>query len=281
MTAPNSAGRVNWPKYVFFTKDVVEENVERLLGVRPTCAVAEGGILLFGGENGYVHISDRNLTLSDENRHKIFRGAVLGLAYIFDPQYNSKQYIFSVGDDAPRPEDGRPINVVKIFSTLDLTRPLQAFIVNPSIGGDRVTSTVTSFAVLSDGSQIAVGFSTGTASIFVGSFIRETASRTALSNITPQVTLAPQTSPISSLQFCEMPSSAQRPQDRRIFLYVVLDTNVSATGATNPTTGVLSIDMSVTVTSAGVVPCATRRPVATLDEIGADPLCVSYMADTR
>lgn len=68
-------------------------------GSRPTCAVAEGGMLLFGDGDGHICISDRTIHIADR-KHKAFRGAVLGIAYIFDPTNPRRQYVVAVGDDA-------------------------------------------------------------------------------------------------------------------------------------------------------------------------------------
>ena len=72
--------------------------MEQALGTRVTCAVAEGGSLIFGDSLGNVYISDRSTQLSDK-KHKLFRGEVKGLAYIYHPQHRQRQYIIAVGDD--------------------------------------------------------------------------------------------------------------------------------------------------------------------------------------
>ena len=72
--------------------------MEQVLGARVTCAVAEGGSLIFGDVLGNVYISDRSTQLSDK-KHKLFRGDVKGLAYIYHPQHRQRQYIIAVGDD--------------------------------------------------------------------------------------------------------------------------------------------------------------------------------------
>lgn len=51
-----------------------------------------------------------------------------------------------------------------------MSRPIQAFQAAPGVAA---TCTLTAFNVLSDGCQIAVGFSSGSILLFSGNFIRE------------------------------------------------------------------------------------------------------------
>jgi hypothetical protein len=91
--------RLQWRRFTFFDKELCEDNTEQALGARVTCAVAEGGSLIFGDVLGNVYISDRSTELSDK-KHKLFRGEVKGLAYIYHPQHRKRQYIIAVGDDS-------------------------------------------------------------------------------------------------------------------------------------------------------------------------------------
>ena len=91
--------RLQWRRFTFFDKELCEENTEQALGARVTCAVAEGGSLMFGDVFGNVYISDRSTELSDK-KHKLFRGEVKGLAYIYHPLHRKRQYIIAVGDDS-------------------------------------------------------------------------------------------------------------------------------------------------------------------------------------
>lgn len=57
-------------------------------------------MLIFGDSSGNIIISDRNFHIS-ERKHKVFRGEVKGIAYLFDPANHSRQYIIAIGDDSP------------------------------------------------------------------------------------------------------------------------------------------------------------------------------------
>lgn len=70
----------------------------------PTCAAAEGGMLIFGDNTGNIIISDRNFHIS-ERKHKVFRGEVKGVCYLFDPSNHSRQYIIALGDDSKSKAD--------------------------------------------------------------------------------------------------------------------------------------------------------------------------------
>ena len=94
-----SYSRLQWRRFTFFDKELCEDNTEQALGARVTCAVAEGGSLIFGDGFGNVYISDRSTELSNK-KHKLFRGEVKGLAYIYHPLHRKRQYIIAVGDDS-------------------------------------------------------------------------------------------------------------------------------------------------------------------------------------
>ena len=91
--------RLQWRRFTFFNKELIEENTEQVLKARITCAVAEGGSLLFGDVFGNIYVSDRSTELSDK-RHKLFRGEIKGLAYIYHPLQRKRQFIIAVGDDS-------------------------------------------------------------------------------------------------------------------------------------------------------------------------------------
>lgn len=219
------SGKVQWRRFAFFDKDVVDENIEKVLGNKPTCAVAEGGMLLFGDGEGHISLSDRTFHISDR-KHKAFRGAVCGLTYLFDPNNHKRQYIIAAGDDSKniteeKREDGQvtssALYIIKIFTTSDMVRPLQQFPASVNVPNGAI---LTSFSVLPDGSQIAVGFSTGTVSLFSGPFLKDTPlGRYA----TPQILLPTHPCPVSALHFCEL--SSHRAGERRIRLYTVFDTS--------------------------------------------------------
>jgi hypothetical protein len=62
-------------------------------------------MLIFGDSSGNIIISDRNFHLS-ERKHKVFRGEVKGISYLFDPSNHSRQYIIAIGDDSKARVDG-------------------------------------------------------------------------------------------------------------------------------------------------------------------------------
>jgi len=65
-----------------------------------TCAIADGGMLLFGDENGFCIMSDRNYNVLWKS--KLFKGALRGIAYFYENSNNRKQYIVAIGDDASK-----------------------------------------------------------------------------------------------------------------------------------------------------------------------------------
>ena len=52
-------------------------------------------------------MSDRNFHISDR-KHKVFRGEVKGISYLFDPANHSRQYIIAIGDDSKPKVDNGP-----------------------------------------------------------------------------------------------------------------------------------------------------------------------------
>ena len=254
--------------------------------------------MIIGDANGNIYLADQSFQI--DRKFNAFRGAVKGVAYLWDAagalgigRNTGRQYILAVGDDA-RPvnnDDKNPfaetVNkpsayyVLKVFTTSETSRPLQSFPISTMISPSAI---MTSMAVLHDGSQIAVGFNTGTILFFSGNFFKE-------GNLGrqqhPQVLLQGHTSPISGLHFCELISS--KPSDRRIHLYAVLDT-VGKEDKSRPSSmqgaddlsqgGIIVYDTSVVMTAAGTVVPAQRKPPNVLDERGAASGCSSLMKDT-
>ena len=124
-----SAGKLQWKKYAFFDKDVCAESVESVIGSKPSCSFAEGGMLLLGDRTGHVYISQRSDQLA-ERKYKIFRGEVKGLSFVFDILNHRKQYVFAVGDDSRSPDEANQstyvINnyVIKVISCFDHTKTM-------------------------------------------------------------------------------------------------------------------------------------------------------------
>lgn len=103
-------------RFEFFDVDILSEHLPEKLGFNPTCVAAEGSILLFGDQSGHIVISDRNLSNLDV-KHKIFRGEIKFLSYIYDPSNHNKQYIIALGDDALRAENEKynlPLYFIKV-----------------------------------------------------------------------------------------------------------------------------------------------------------------------
>ncbi|RYG91656.1 hypothetical protein EON65_59335, partial [archaeon] len=159
----------------------------------PTCAVAEGGMLIFGDDIGNILFADQDFRVSDR-RSKIFKGKVKGLTYLLDPLQSNRQYIVALGDDFRTGE--LPLQSIKVYMVSDLSRPL--YVINVTSGD----SNVTSFAVLGDGNEIAVGYSNGRVLLYLWPFFRDsTQSRSAIPP--PIVLLEKHTYPVSALHFCD------------------------------------------------------------------------------
>lgn len=105
----------------------------------PTAAIAEGGMLLFGDKYGHLIMCERNFQ-SAEKKHKLFRGEIKGIAFLYDPINIAKQYVIVLGDDAQpqysetTTEKHQPLYFVKV-------RPIQteAYWRSPRIVEDGVT----------------------------------------------------------------------------------------------------------------------------------------------
>lgn len=232
-----------------------------------------------------------------------------------------RHYLIAIG------EDSNPINktqskqyVIKMFSILDLLKPLYSFSPSSNVP---LGATLTAFNVTSDGTQIAVGFSSGTVSVFLNNFLKQSFASADISNIDngksvldipiPQIFIPSQSYPVSKLLFADIPSdtpletTSDRELDleKRIVLYIVINKNaetaftvpVSKGNASNfgitselapskpaaNSAGIFAVDVSLRVDAVSdlVSLSSTRKPAQYLDEEGATAACVSYMADTR
>lgn len=159
---------------------------------------------------------------------------------------------------------------------------------------------LTSFAVLSDGYQIAIGYDNGAVILFSGRYLQEV-SNTPIRNAAYTTLQTSHAHPVTSLHFCEIPS--KKTSDRLIRLFAVMDTpdipaidlsqgDADAASSQRPPdpgingddpkfAGVLIFDTSVTLGSApgntnDFVP-GPRHPVRVLDERGAPAHCASFM----
>lgn len=151
---------------------------------------------------------------------------------------------------------------------------------------------VTSLAVLSDGCQIAVGYSTGAIVLFTGNFLKENSSQMRSTSRSTQVTLqSSHRYPVASLFFAEVASKQQATQ-RRIRLFAVMDTTTNQ--QSKPSTmeasddpsisGILLFDTSITMTGSkhfSVSMNASRHAVKVLDDRGASPNNSSFSRDTN
>lgn len=261
-------------------------------------------MLIFGDESGHITFADRDFHVSDR-RHKIFKGEVLSLAYLFDPSNSNRQFIFAVGDDSRAKEISHeetmmagggipPIYMIKIYASSDMNRPIQ--VINATTSGESV---LTSFAVTLDGNEIAVGYSNGRVVLYPGPFFKDsTQSRPGA----PTVLFQPNHgAPVSSLYFCEFTSKSQ--DERKVKLFVVLDTKedevddemTRASLMNKPAgmelgvevedinkAGIVVFDTSYTFAnpSKNSVVLAPRADPKALDNRGAPALCTSFMKTT-
>lgn len=90
-------GRVQWRRFGFFDRDTVNDNIEISLGSSPTCACADGGILLFGDNRGNISMTDRNFNISWTS--KVFTGPVRGVSYVYDLMNHKRQYVITIGEE--------------------------------------------------------------------------------------------------------------------------------------------------------------------------------------
>lgn len=245
-------------------------------------------MLIFGDELGNVTISDRDFHSTDR-RHKIFNGEVHSLVYLFDKTNNNRQFIVALGDDSRPVEtfDGTvanptPIYVIKVYSTHDMVRPL--YKLNATISDGYVTS----FAVLHDGTEIAVGYSTGKILLFTGFFLRENSQG---KTVAPAVIHPSHFAPVSSLYFCEIGSGYG--DDRKVKLFAVMNTPETVGEDNKPAVdtlieqediqhaGIIVFDTSITLNAGkGTIILSPREDAKALDAKGSSPLCASFMKTT-
>jgi hypothetical protein len=235
-----------------------------------------------------VIITDREFQNTDR-RHKIFHGEVLHVAYLFDKTNNNRQFIIAIGDDSRPVEtfDGTvanptPIYVIKVYSTFDMVRPL--YKLNATITDGYVTS----FAVLHDGTEIAVGYSTGKILLFTGFFLKDLGQGKP---IAPSTIHQSHFAPVSSLYFCEIGSGYG--EERKIKLFAVMNTPEIAVEENKPAVdtlieqediqhaGIIVFDTSISINSAkGTVFLSPREDAKALDAKGSSSLCASFMKAT-
>lgn len=268
-----------------------------LQGSEPTCATAEGGLLLLGDNMGSITLADRNFKNISWTQ-KAFSGPVRGVAYVYDVLNPRKQYVISVGEESNRSNssgDGKISStndsyVIKVFVTTNMSHPIQAFHAASAIQGD---STLTNFAVTSNGFQIVVGFSCGSVVLFSGNFLADGSSGR---QYVPQILLQNHRYAVSGLHFCELFNSSKVSSDRYVRLYVVLNTDEERPKTNDqPCTvngGALTPDMA-DITDAGILVFDTsysaaaggggainRVPPKVLDFRGSSPQCSSLMSHT-
>eukprot|EP01041_Mallomonas_annulata_P001125 gene1125-2185_t len=309
---------MQWRRFAFFDKDIISENVESILSGKVTAAIADGGSLLFGDDNGVIAMTDRSFNLSW--KQKIFRGSIKGVAYIFDSLGHRKQFVIALGDDTPKTTADSAISttgieggvtglqyIIKIFSVTDLTRPIHAIHANPNCAA---SDTVTAFSAFSDGTRIAVGFSSGTVLLFTGSFLKEGAlGRQQV----PIVLLPSHEYTVCGLHFCELPLSVSisgsgsmststrgnsnntQTLEKQIRLFVVLDTesnkstnpfepevqSQSIGGGSNIGGGILVFSiMPPPVPIVNQSQSQSRYNATVLDERGVTPGCSALVTET-
>lgn len=152
------------------------------------------------------------------------------------------------------------------------------------------------FAVMPDGSQIAIGFTSGAVLVYTGQFLKESNGRPPSAS----VLMGRYAFPVAQLFFCEKTASTKSGasnSDRQIRLFTVFDTEsvneatgvkilpssaADAASASAGPTGIIVFDVSLTISSTGAVfASGSRRPVHSLDERGATRMCASYVKDQR
>mmetsp|Transcript_11655 Transcript_11655/g.17666 ORF Transcript_11655/g.17666 Transcript_11655/m.17666 type:complete len:1045 (+) Transcript_11655:67-3201(+) len=290
--------RVQWRRFLFFDKDTVNDNIEAALGCPPTCAAAEGGILLFGDGNGNISMADRNFNVTWT--HKAFSGPVRGVAYVYDLLNHRKQYVIAAGEEAVRSSvesksQASESYVIKVFMTGDMSRPIQAFHAGSSLLPEGCV--MTDFAVTSNGFQIAVGYSSGAVVLFSGNFLLD---GSLGRQYVPQILLQNHKYSVSGLYFCELNhSAAKSTNDRYVRLFVVMGGESTAgkgqgeevtdsTGAgSDPSldsevseAGIIVFDTSYSTFGGTGGGSLTRTPPRVLDYTGASSQCSSLMRQT-
>jgi hypothetical protein len=186
--------------------------------------------------------------------------------------------------------------IPKVFATNDLSHPIQAFLVSsPSL---QDTSPLTSFAVTSNGYQIALGFASGAVLLYSGNFLVE---GSVGRQYVPQPLLHGHKFALTGLYFCELNfhplkasmsssgSGGNSSNDRNVRLFAVL--GGEATGGNSSTqqphadpeiadAGILAFDTSFSTYGGGVGGAINRLPTRVLDFAGAAPQCSSLMKQT-
>lgn len=107
------SGHVQWRRFAFFEKESVCENVESELSGKVTCAICEGGSLFLGDENGVIIMADRSFKVIW--KHKVFRGSVSGIAYIYDTSNNNKQFIITIGDESIKSDSSNSSSLLYVI----------------------------------------------------------------------------------------------------------------------------------------------------------------------
>lgn len=289
------ATSIQWRKFGFFDKEVIHENISQLLGSKVTCAVADSGNILLGDDSGVVYSYDRKLTMSW--KHKLFRGAVKGIAYCYENGNHRKQFVVAIGDEYQRAfsdqkanlvgEPGAPQYVIKIYCTADMNRPIQAFHASTNCPPG---ASLTAFTVLPDCTKIAVGFSSGTVLLFSGLFLSQSANSNKQQ--TSVVLISRDNSPVAGLHFCELPNAlttaTAKSSDKQVRLFVVMDTEAvpepdplsppSASAPPSSAVGGVSVFSLPAVMSAAS--SAIRIAPLVLDDRGARAGCSAVVPDT-
>ena len=254
--------------------------------------------MLLGDSNGNITLADRNFKISWTQ--KAFSGPVRGVSYVYDVLNPRKQYVISVGEESNRTSSSgidskaqstNDLYVIKVFVTTNMSHPIQAFHAASAIQGD---STLTNFAVTSNGFQIVVGFSCGSVVLFSGNFLADGSSGR---QYVPQILIHNHRYAVSGLHFCELFNSSKVSSDRYVRLYVVLNTDEERSRSNDqPTTinggGVLSPELA-DMSDAGILVFDTSYSAAAggggaisrvapkvLDFRGSSPQCSSLMKHT-
>ena len=238
----------------------------------------------------------------EKSKVKIFRHSLLGMARVSESAagYGMRQYVIAIGDDSnPISNNQSKQYVIKMFSLLNFHQPLYSF---SPLANVPSTATLTAFNVTPNGTQIAVGFSSGTVSIFLNNFLKQTFATADITNVdnwktvldmpTPQIFIPSQPYPVSKLVFADLPSSlsldvtndSEMDLEERVFLYIVIDKNadcakvtISKDTANNfgitsdvapskpaaDSAGIFAVDVSLRVDSvSGLVSLSSKRKAA-------------------
>lgn len=84
-------------------------------------------MLMFGDKFGYLILADRNFHVTA--KHKLFRGEVKGIAYLYDPtSLNNRQHIVVLGDDSQPHIDGSDSRPPPMYFVKVLFFPFLSFV---------------------------------------------------------------------------------------------------------------------------------------------------------